>query len=160
MSHHPSDYGCSVYRRGDAAGATWALRHLPDGRGGAAAAGVRRHCCVDQRPARTAFHSSVRMTAHRARSARPNGGDETGAIGQRLGQPDQSAWPRYATGERHSPRAANKNAWRTAFSGHNLTEGTPNGECRSQVASYPCPAVRGGEPIVDTPAHLLRFLRI
>ena len=48
----------------------------------------------------------------------------------RLGRPDQPAWPRYATGARHSPQAADKNAWRTAFSGLNLTEGTPNGECR------------------------------
>ena len=64
------------------AGAPWPLRHLPDGRGGAAPAGVRQHPCADQRPARTAFHSSVRMTVHRARSARPNAGDGTGAFGQ------------------------------------------------------------------------------
>ncbi len=34
------------------------------------------------------------------------------------------------TGARHSPRAADRNAWRTAFSGPSLTEGTSNGECR------------------------------
>jgi len=65
-----------------AAGAPWPLRHFPDGRGRHPAAGVRQHPCADQRPARTAFHSSVRMTAYRARSARPNAGDGTGAFGQ------------------------------------------------------------------------------
>ena len=45
------------------------------------------------------------------------------------------------TGARHSPRAAGKKAWRTAFSGPSLAEGTPNGEIdnRSNVADWPNP---------------------
>jgi hypothetical protein len=74
------------------------------------------------------------MTVHRARSARPNAGDRTGTFGQ--GRDHASDGPISLHGRATPPARGilreprTKNAWRTAFSGSSLTEGTPNGECR------------------------------
>ncbi len=65
-------------------------------------------------------------------------GDGTGAFGQGRDHASDSSISLHGramppvSGILREPRS--KNAWRTAFSGLNLTEGTPNGECRTNQA--------------------------
>ncbi len=123
----------SVYRNRGAAGATWALRHLPDGRGCHPTPRLRRHPDHDQHPARAAAIRGARMTVHPTRSATTNAADRNSVFENRSD---------YAADGRISPigcsprpargmlRALQLNVWKNTFAGYSFTPRHPNGKCR------------------------------
>jgi hypothetical protein len=117
-------------------GATWPLRHLPDGGGGggAAARRLRGRARPDQRPARTARRGRLRMIDTPFRSFRrdPGGGTRV-PEGARLDAP--GAWSSRSAASsplasRSSERVRTGTDWKNALSHARLTGGRPYGECR------------------------------
>ena len=84
-----------------ATGAAQALRHLPDGRGRAAASCLRWHPRADQWLARATFSSSVRTTRIPSRASALNAGDVGEVCSEAAQTPLQTAGTAGLTALRH-----------------------------------------------------------
>ncbi len=117
-----------------AAGASWPLRHIPDGCSRTAASGLRGHPRPDQHLARATGHHGVCMTGGRSRPGGRIICDRTGAPehrrnGAEIGRrgPLSRSSPPVPT---IPPPFEAEDAWKLHSGGRNLTGERPNGICR------------------------------